>query len=383
MTLRTRFLITALVLCHQLLLPKLVTSQLLARSAGKPVLVSDEQAGSKVSGPCAEQAAKVQDERIPTICAIQQEKIGDIYKLQGNVEIHYNTYILRADEVTYDDHTGLATASGHFTVEGGPNDDHIQASHGTYNLTTETGKFYDVTATTGMQLRGNRVILTSTAPFAFSGKIVEKTSSDHYVVYDGSITTCQLPQPKWMFQAHKVVVDVGGNATIYNSDFLLHGFPIFYFPYATHPVAREARHSGFLMPSAGRSSTKGNVVGDSFYWVMNRSVDASFGAEYYSKRGWSQRGEFRARPSNTSYIDLNYFGVIDRGIVISNGNPPCLSKVTQQVIPCVVREGGQEARLTAEGNYYGFRAVSDIDYLSSFCFAWRSTRSLRRPSTRK
>src|SRR5436305_680917 len=368
MTLRTRFLITALVLCHQLLLPKLVTSQLLARSAGKPVPVSDEQAGSKVSGPCAEQAAKVQDERIPTICAIQQEKIGDIYKLQGNVEIHYNTYILRADEVTYDDHTGLATASGHFTVEGGPNDDHIQASHGTYNLTTETGKFYDVTATTGMQLRGNRVILTSTAPFAFSGKIVEKTSSDHYVVYDGSITTCQLPQPKWMFQAHKVVVDVGGNATIYNSDFLLHGFPIFYFPYATHPVAREARHSGFLMPSAGRSSTKGNVVGDSFYWVMNRSVDASFGAEYYSKRGWSQRGEFRARPSNTSYIDLNYFGVIDRGIVISNGNPPCLSKVTQEVIPCVVREGGQEARLTAEGNYYGFRAVSDIDYLSSFLF---------------
>jgi len=335
MTLRTRFLITAVVLCHQLLLPKLVTSQLLAQVAEKRVPASDEQA--EAQGPCAEQAAKVQDENIPTICAIQQEKIGDIYKLQGNVEIHYNTYILRADEVTYDDHSGLATASGHFRVDGGPNDDHIQASHGTYNLTTETGKFYDVTATTGMQLGGSRVTLTSTAPFAFSGKVVEKTSSDHYVVYDGSITTCQLPQPKWMFQAHKVVVDVGGNATIYNSDFLLHGFPVFYFPYATHPIAREARHSGFLMPTAGRSSTKGNVVGDSFYWAMNRSMDGTLGAEYYSKRGWAQRGEFRARPTNTSYIDLSYFGVIDRGIVISNGSPP-------------VREGGQEARLTAEGN---------------------------------
>ncbi len=345
MTLRTRFLITAVVLCHQLLLPKLVTSQLLAQVAEKQVS----------EGPCAQQAAKVQDANIPTICAIQQEKIGDIYKLNGDVEIYYNTYILRADEVTYDDHSGLATASGHFRVDGGPNDDHIQASHGTYNLTTETGKFYDVTATTGMQLGGSRVTLTSTAPFAFSGKVVEKTSSDHYVVYDGSITTCQLPQPKWMFQAHKVVVDVGGNATIYNSDFLLHGFPVFYFPYATHPIAREARHSGFLMPTAGRSSTKGNVVGDSFYWAMNRSMDGTLGAEYYSKRGWAQRGEFRARPTNTSYIDLSYFGVIDRGIVISNGSPP-------------VREGGQEARLTAEGNYYGFRAVSDIDYLSSFLF---------------
>ena len=84
-------------------------------------------------------------------------------------------------------------------------------------------------------------------------------------------------------------------------------------------------------------------------------MDGTLGAEYFSKRGWAQRGEFRARPSNTSYVDLNYFGVMDRGIVISSGNAP-------------VREGGQEVRLTSEGSYYGFRAVSDVDYLSSFLF---------------
>jgi LPS-assembly protein len=299
--------------------------------------------------------ATAQDADSTTICALGQEKIGNIYKLHGNAEIYYRGYVLRADEVTYDADSGEATVSGNFRLDGGPNDDHIRASHGTYNLTTETGRFFDVTATTGLQLRGNRVILTSTAPFTFSGKRVEKTASDHYVVYDGSITTCELPHPKWKFEARKVVVDVGGNATIYHSDFLLHGFPVFYFPYATHPVAREARHSGFLMPTAGRSSTKGTIVGESFYWAMNRSMDGTLGAEYFSKRGWAQRGEFRARPSNTSYVDLNYFGVIDRGIVISRGNPP-------------VREGGQEARLTAEGNYFGFRAVADIDYLSSFLF---------------
>src|SRR6202011_5638708 len=48
---------------------------------------------------------------------------------------------------------------------------------------------------------------------------------------------------------------------------------------------------------------------------------------------------------------LSFFGVVDRGI----GTPP-------------LKEGGQEARLTAEGNIYGFRAVSNIDYLSSFLF---------------
>ena len=55
-------------------------------------------------------------------------------------------------------------------------------------------------------------------------------------------------------------------------------------------------------------------------------------------------------------MDLNFFGVIDRGIQGTVARHPA------------AREGGQEARLTAEGNFYGFRAVSNIDYLSSFLF---------------
>ena len=113
----------------------------------------------------------------------------------------------------------------------------------------------------------------------------------------------------------------------------------------------------------GRSSTNGNEIGDSFYWAINRSMDATIGAQYLSKRGWSQRGEFRARPSDTSYVDLNYFGVIDRGIEVN----------TSTGVP-ILREGGQEARLNAEGNIHGFRAVSNIDYLSSSFSAWPSTK---------
>ena len=359
MTLRTTFLITALFLCHQLPAPSLVTSQLPTGTdpeKGSAAQNGQENAPVLTSTACSAQAA-LQDADSATICADSQEKVGNTYKLHGSAEIHYRTYILRADELTYNSDTGEATATGHFSIDGGPNDDHIKASHGTYNVTAETGRFYDVTATTGLQFKGSRMILTSTAPFAFTGKIVEKTGSDHYVVYNGTITTCELPHPNWKFQAHKVVVDVGGNASIYHSDFRLHGFPIFYFPYATHPVAREARHTGFLIPTAGRSSAKGNVVGDSFYWAINRSMDATVGAEYFSKRGSSQRGEFRARPTDTSYVDLGYFGVVDRGFETGTTTGPQ-----------ILREGGQEAHLTAEGNFYGFRAVSNVDYLSSFLF---------------
>jgi len=352
MTLRNRFLITAAVLCHLLLVPPLVTSQLppVNNESAKPGAPPKKPAPAAT--PC-EQAAAAQKEKgeVNTICAIQQEEEGGIYKLHGAVEIHYGSYVLRADEATYNSETKEATAQGHFALDGGPNDDHIRASHGTYNLELETGHFYDVTGTTGLRFHGNRVILTSTAPFAFTGKVVEKPSPDHYLVYDGTITTCEPLHPKWQFEAHKVIVDVGGNAKIYHSKFLLHGLPVLYFPFATHPVEKELRQSGFLIPSVARSSTKGNVVGEAYYWAISRMMDMTLGAEYFSLRGWSQRGEFRAMPSETSYVDLSYFGVIDRGI----GTPP-------------LKEGGENARLNAAGHVDGFRAVANIDYLSSFLF---------------
>ncbi len=354
MTLRNRFLITAALLCHLLLIPPLVTSQLPADpGTAKTHAGTSENKSAAPATPCALAAAaqKEKGEDIHTICALQQEKEGDVYKLHGVVEIYYGTYVLKADDATYNSDTKEATATGHFALDGGPNDDHIRASHATYNLELETGRFYDVTGTTGLRFMGNRVILTSTAPFAFTGRIVDKTTPESYLVYDGTITTCELPHPKWEFDARKVSVDVGGNAKIYRSTFLLHGIPILYFPFATHPVNKESRQSGFLMPSVARSSTKGNVIGDAFYWAINRMMDATLGAEYLSLRGWSQRGEWRYRPSETSYADLNYFGVIDRGI----GTPP-------------LKEGGENVRLNSVGNIDGFRGVANIDYLSSFLF---------------
>ena len=62
-------------------------------------------------------------------------------------------------------------------------------------------------------------------------------------------------------------------------------------------------------------------------------------------------GGFRVLPSETSYVDLNYFGVVDRGI----GSPP-------------LKEGGENVRLNSAGTVDGFRAVANIDYLSSFLF---------------
>ena len=320
MTSRTRFLITAALVCHLLFAHALVTSQLLSASSG---------AASETS-PNIPPALEYEN---VTIRAVTQENKGAVSKLHGKVEIHYGTYTLHADEATYNSDTSEAVADGHVVLDGEVNDEHVRASHATYNTRTEVGRFLEVHGTIGMHMRGTRLMLTSSNPFAFSGKMVEKTGPNHYVVYDGTITTCELPRPKWEFKAHEVIVDTGGNAQIYRSSFRLLGIPIFYFPYATHPIER-VRQSGFSMPDFGTSSTRGKIVGESMYWAINRSLDVEVGAQYFSARGWSPHGEFRARPSDDSFVDLNYTAVFDRGYG-----------------PQRMNQGGEEARLDAQGSF--------------------------------
>lgn len=318
--------------CHLLLLCFLLTSGLLVAQAAP-------------NQPIASTTSKKPGEDV-TIQAVQQEKIGDLYKLRGSVVIHFRNFVIYADDVTYNDSNGDVVANGHLVFEGGPHDEHITATHGTLNTQTQTGKFYDVVGITGAKFRGKNVILTSSNPFVFTGKLVERTGPDHYVVYHGVITTCELPKPKWTFNAQKIDVTVGADAKIYHSDFRLHGIPVFYFPFAEHPVDNLGRQTGFLLPNIGQSSQKGTILGDAFYWAINPSADLSVGAEYFSQRGWAEHGQFRAKPSEKSTIDFRYFQVVDRE-----------------------NQGGVEARLQSDTVLpYDIRAVADIDYLNSFIF---------------
>ncbi len=334
MATRTRFLITTAVLCHLILAPRLVTSQTL------PAALSQKTAPGQPSR--APQSAR--------ITAIRQEKDGSSYKLSGNVQIEYGSYTFSADQATYNADTGDITAEGHLLLEGGPNNEHMEAARGSYNVEKESGHFEHVVGTIGLQLRGRHVLPATSNAFFFTGRLVEKTGPDHFIVNDGTVTTCELPRPKWMFYARKVVVEVGGNATIYSATFRVMGIPALYFPFATHPVQKNPRQSGFLIPNIGNSSTRGYTFGESVFWAISRSMDLHAGAEYFSKRGWAPSGEFRARPTENSFADLTYFSVLDRGL---NG----------------VNQGGTEVRLKSEGSFGGnLRGVADVDYLTSYVF---------------
>lgn len=359
MTFRTRIFITVAALCHLFLTPALLISQLQPDVGARP---PEPQAVSEPSN--AIHSTEQPGEEV-TIKAREQEKQGSAYTLRGETEIDFRGYVLRADQMTYNADTGEVTLTGNVVLNGGPHDERITASHGSYNIHTDSGKFYDVVGSTGAKMHGRTVVLTSSTPFSFTGAEVEKVGRDKFIVRHGRVTSCNLPKPKWTFNASEIEVVAGENAKIYNSDFRFFGVPVFYFPFVEHPVENLGRQSGFLLPHIGNSTIKGFTLGDAFYWAMNRSMDMTLGADYYSRRGWAQRGDFRWRPSETAFLNISYFGVLDRG-----------SAITQTIfVPGVgdtninTNPGGREARLVAEAQFpAGFRGVANLDYLSQFLF---------------
>lgn len=388
-----KFVITLGVLCHVFILPPPVTSQTLpSASAQSNQAGSDQGSGCHLvlTAPPAQSpetsplspskdqqdsnepirsAAKISiTEQEPVIInAAQCEKNGSLYTLRGNVGVTFREFTFNGDLVTYNSESGEATTSGHVELDGGSRDIHITASHATYNVRSRTGKFYDVTGTTGTRFQGKNVTLTSSNPIAFTGKLVEQTGPDEYVLHHGSVTSCELPRPKWTFNAGRIVLRVGNSAKIYNTTFRLKGVPVLYLPYAAPPVERLGRQSGFLIPNFGTSTSKGTILGDSFYWAINRSMDATLGGEYLSKRGWSLQENFRAKPTDDSYLNVNYFQVLDRGIAQNVQQPNGAGGTT--TVRQTVNQGGEDVKLNGEANFpYGFRGVASVDYLSSFLF---------------
>ena len=312
------------------------------------------EAGDRAGDARAYPTAKlIEDEADGVLLTIEsdgpQSKSGSHYVLDGNVVVTYGERRVEADHIEFDTDTGDLTATGHLRATGGANHEVITASHGTLNVKSETGRFYDVTGSVGMRGSGKRLVYASSNPFLFSGRLVVKTGPQEYEVFDGTVTSCRLPRPDWLLSAGEFNVD-GDRARARNSVFHLLNVPLMYLPYVTHPLDEEARQSGFLIPVIGQSSTKGLILGEQIYFAINRSSDLTVGTEYYSMRGWAQMANFRYRGRGDNFLQARYSGLLDR-------------------LPANLNQGGEDALFAGR---YDFspetRVAANVEYLSSYIY---------------
>jgi LPS-assembly protein len=371
--------ITGLVANHPHLVAQQVTSV-----APLPGIAQDAlpDAAETVRYPDAEPVA-AKDEGLPVSIESDepQTKTGSKWAANGNVVVTYENHttctprcVLRADHIEGDDDTGDVTITGNVVVTGGQQDEHIQASHATLNIKTGTGRFYDVTGSVGMKAATDkpgtqRQVYANSNPFLFSGRLVVKTGPDEYEVYDGTVTSCQLPRPDWLLSAAKFSVD-GEKARAKNSVFHLMNMPVLYLPYVTQPRDATSRQSGVLIPVVGDSSSKGLTFGEQIYWAINRSTDMTVGTIYYSDRGWEQSASFHYRGLGQNFAKAHYSGLLDRGYTPSGGTYTNQSgeDFTFSGRHDFLTDSTLEQTSSPESPDTQTRTAADVEYLSSFIY---------------
>ncbi len=331
--------------------PHLVAQQVTTQATPDTAL---PDAPGAVRYPVAEVLPAVDDTTAVTIESDTQSKLGSRYVLDGDVVITYRDRVVKADHVEYDTETGELTANGHLHVTGGANHEDIVASHGTMNLDRQTGRFYDVTGSVGLKNSGHSTTTYANSnPFLFTGRMVVRTGPQEYEIYDGTLTSCQLPNPDWILNSGKFTVD-SEKAKAQNSIFRIMNIPLLYLPYVTHPAGSGGRQSGFLIPTPGYSSTKGFIFGEQYYWAINRSTDLTVGTQYYSLRGWEESATFRYRGLGNDFAKSHYSGLQDRGIVTDG---------------VYENQGGEDVTFSGRHDFSpATRIVADAEYLSSFTY---------------
>ena len=311
---RTFLFITAVVLCHTLAMGQTLTNALPpAQSGTKTQAAADstelpDDPGQEAM-PIA-QPVPLEARGLPvSYYASRQTWAGKVGTLYSVSDFRYRGYVLSADKIIWYQDTSEVEIEGNIRLTGGPEDIDITASSGSVRLNQHTARFFDVTGTMGLRSMGRSVVYSTPNPFIIHARVLLETGEGSYRVVDGSMTNCKLPHPDWELLAHSINV-TDGEASTRNTVFKLVGVPLFYLPYLRHPVSENGRESGFLIPGFSNSTVRGFTLTDQFYWAINRSMDMEFGAEYYSKRGWAPKGDFRYRGAG---LDRGY-GELERSI---------------------------------------------------------------------
>jgi LPS-assembly protein len=300
-------------------------------------------------------------EGIVLVYGITQESEGSVYHLRGKAKVESTDYLIEADEIDYNEATGIAEARGHahfINFDGG---EELYAERIDYNYKNDTGTFYKVEGSLKGKIEPRPGVMITESPFHIQGEWAERYK-DQYFLYKGVVTDCRMPKPWWTLTAPKFDIIPGDRALAYKSIFKLRGIPLLYAPVFYRALNDEPRHSGFLTPNIGSSSKRGFMFGVGYYWAINRSYDLLLRPVWFTKRGLAYTIDFRGKPTQKSDFDVYVYGVNDKGLVQPDGS--------------VLKQGGYIIAATGKTDIgKGFYARANINYLSSFEFRQAFTES--------
>jgi LPS-assembly protein len=234
------------------------------------------------------------------IVAQKQEQLGEKHGvLIGAVEIDQGDTKLYADrlEILDDEH---AIATGNVVLTQGNN--RIAADRAEFNPKTKLGTFFNASGIANVQpprqtgVPGGIVVPQVSGQETdvyFFGEKVEKVGFKKYKITNGGFSTCVQPTPRWDLSADTVIVNLDHYTFLRQAVLKVKGVPMLYLPVMYYPTKEDDRATGFLIPTYGSSTIRGQSIHNAFFWAINRSQDATIMHDWFSRTGQGVGTEYR------------------------------------------------------------------------------------------
>lgn len=278
---------------------------------------------------------------------VEGEQQNRIVVHSGNVDVRYGIYRMQADKITIYEATSRMVAEGSVIFDQG-DDQRITGTKGEWNYKSKLGWFVESTGFTNQTNDGTVIYFTADR--------VERVSLTEIVVTNGKFTACVDAVPQWSFTAKEARIKPDDKIKLKNGKFLLRDVPIVVLPYASIPIKKRDRQSGFLTPTFGFSQNKGFRFSGAYFQTLGRSADVTLRGDIYTGRGLGYGMDFRTRANSRSYLNFGFYAVKDRIFGAKES-------------PATPDQGG--SLIYAEGVHYfrnGFTAVADVRLTSNLAF---------------
>ena len=274
-----------------------------------PVLAQPPQ-----PAPGAAPAAAGQDvaatTRLPDQVSDRFEQVtANQWRLIGNVELAIPgaTFKFFADEVDYYLDTSRLVARGNVVFSDA--DGRIAAEQVDFNAASGTGTFKNAAGSMRISSGVNLSDFAGQDPDVyFYGETVEKLGPRRYRLTRGAFTTCVQPTPRWEVTSKTVTINLDDYAFARNMVLKVKGVPVLYLPAIYYPIQDDNRATGFLLPTYGTSTLRGQAITNGFFWAINRSQDATLVHDWYTRSGQGAGGEYRYVASDQSLGNVRLYG---------------------------------------------------------------------------
>jgi LPS-assembly protein len=293
-----------------------------------------------------------------------QDRVAENHlKCTGGCEFEQGDTALFADEVEIFTDQDRAVARGNVVFSQGNN--RIAADSAEFDTRTRLGTFRNAHGIANIRPPRPTRSAGFVAPqltgqendVYFFGDVVEKIGPKKYRITNGGFSTCVQPTPRWELAADTIVLNIDHYTLLTQALLKVKGVPLLYVPFLYYPTKEEDRATGILLPTYGTSTLRGQTIHNAFFWAINRSQDATFLYDWFSRTGQGYGGEYRYNMAAGSDGNLTAYTLDQKQstYVGSNGSTTTLPETRTYEL-----RGGANQLLP-----FGLRARGRVDYFSS------------------